>query len=79
MRQTTKLLKQSEIQKSHLRKTVRNLESKLADTLKSWERSEKINREELSKVKEELAAVIKETKKSEVTEVDQKCKQCKFT
>ena len=47
--------------------------------MKSWERSEKINREELSKVTAKLAAAIKESKKPEVTEVDQKCDQCKFT
>ena len=79
VKHTTRLLKQAEIQKSHLRKTVRNLEEELADTLKSWERSKKSNREELSKVKEKLAAVIKESKKPEVTDVNQKCDKCKFT
>ena len=76
VRNTTRLLKKAE---THLRKTVRSLEQELADTLKNWEKSEKINREELSKVNEKLAAVIQESKKSEVTEVDQKCDKCKFT
>ena len=79
VKRTTKLLNQAEIQKLHLRKTVRSLQRELADTMKSWERSEKTNREELSKVNAELAAAIKETKKPEVTEVDQKCDHCKFT
>ena len=79
MKRTTKLLNQAEIQKLHLRKNVRSLERELADTMKSWEMSEKTNREELSKVNAELAAAIKETQKPEVTEVDQKCDHCKFT
>ena len=78
VKHTTRLLKQADIQKSHLRKTIISLEQELADTLKSWEMSEKSNREELSKVNEKLAAVIKESKKPEVTEVDQKCDKCKF-
>ena len=62
VKHTTRLLKQADIQKSHLRKTIISLEQELADTLKSWEMSEKSNREELSKVNEKLAAVVKESK-----------------
>ena len=79
VKRTTRLLSQAEQIKSHLRKTVRSLERELADTMKSWERSEKTNREELSKVTAKLDAAIKESKNPEVTEVDQKCDQCKFT
>ena len=84
IKHSNRLLEAAERQKAHFRKTVTRLEQELQDVYNDWEASEISNREEMDKIKSELE---KEKKKnteknnirSEVKELEQKCKECKFT